>query len=113
MLINKKDIIGINQEIGEKGNLRNEGSLDFTVSIIKQKKSWLQELCYILRSLLVDHAFEDGNKRTALIAIILYFKEQGLDYDKDRLIRVIWEISKKNIADINKLMRMVKNAINT
>ena len=113
MLINKKDITGINQEIGEKGNLRNEGSLDFTVSIINQKKSWLQELCYILRSLLVDHAFEDGNKRTALVVIILYFKEQGLDYNKDRLIRVIWEISKKNIADINQLMRMVKNAINT
>ena len=113
MLINKKDIIGINQEIGEKGNLRNEGTLDFTISTIKQKKSWLQELCYLLRSLLTDHAFEDGNKRTALIILILYFKDQNLDYDKDKLIKTIWEISKKNIADINKLMRMVKNAINT
>lgn len=113
MLINKKDIIGINQEIGEKGNLRNEGSLDFTISIVKQKKNWLQELCYILRTLLVDHAFEDGNKRTALVILILYFNDNGLDCDKDKLIKIIWEISKKNIADINKLMRMVKNAINT
>ncbi|MFC1697991.1 hypothetical protein ACFL1H_06635, partial [Nanoarchaeota archaeon] len=66
-MINKKDIIRINQEIGETGELSNESSLDFALHMIKHKKSWLYELSYLIRSILVDHVFKDGNKRTALV----------------------------------------------
>ncbi len=111
--VNKKDLIGINQEIGESGHFQNESSLDFALSIIKQKKSWLQELSYLIRCMLVDHCFSDGNKRTSFVLILLYFDDKGLSYDKDRLIKIIWTISKKNISDINKIMRMIKNAVNT
>ena len=107
----KKDLIGINQEVGSNGKFHNESSIDFALSIAGQKKSWLYELCYIVRSLLVDHAFEDGNKRTAIIVIMAYFENKNLVYDKDKLIKAVWSISKKNINDINKLMRMMKNAI--
>ena len=109
--LNKKDLIGINQEIGENGKFHNEDSIDFALSIAKQNKSWLYELSYIVRSLLVDHAFEDGNKRTAIVVIITYFESNNLDYDKDKLIKTVWNISKKNISDINKLMRLIKNGI--
>ena len=109
--LNKKDLIRINQEIGSNGKLHNEDSIDFALSIAKQNKSWLYELSYITRSLLVDHCFEDGNKRTAIIVAITYFENSSLDYDKDKLTKTVWSISKKNINDINKLMRMIKNAI--
>ena len=109
--LNKKDLIGINQEIGGNGKFHNEDVLDFALSIANQKKSWLYELSYIARSLLVGHCFEDGNKRTAIIVIITYFENNSLDYDKDKLIKIVWNIAKKNISDINKLMRMIKNAI--
>ena len=109
--LNKKDLIGINYQIGSNGKLHNEDSLDFTLSIVKRNKSWLYELSYIVRSLLVDHCFEDGNKRTAIIVIVTYFENNDLDYDKDKLIKIVWSIAKKNISDINKLMRMIKNAI--
>ena len=109
--LNKKDLIGINQEIGGNGKMHNEDSLDFALSIAKQNKSWLYELSYIVRSLLVDHCFEDGNKRTAIITIITYFENNDLDYDKDKLIKGVLAIAKKNITDINKIMRMIKNAI--
>ena len=109
--LNKKDLIGINQEVGSNGKLNNDSSIEFALSIAKQKKSWLYELSYIVRSLLVDHCFEDGNKRTAIAVIITYFENYDLDYDKDRLIKTVWNISKKNINDINKLMRMIKNGI--
>ena len=109
--LNKKDLIGINQEIGGNGKMHNEDSLDFALSIAKQNKSWLYELIYIVRSLLVDHCFEDGNKRTAIIVIITYFENNNLNYEKDKLIKIVWSISKKNTSDINKLMRMIKNAI--
>ena len=111
MNLNKKDFAAINQEIGANGKFHNEDSIDFALSIAKQNKSWLYELSYIVRSLLVDHCFEDGNKRTAIIVVMTYFKDSNLDCDKDKLIRTILGISKKNISDINKMMRMIKNAI--
>ena len=109
--INKKDIIRINQDVGEKGSFSNESSLDFALSIIKQKKSWLYELSYLIRSLLVDHAFEDGNKRTALIILTTYLKDRKLEYDKDKVLKIFWNISKKNITDINKISRLIKSVI--
>ena len=109
--LTKKDLSGINQEVGSNGKFHNESSIDFALSIAKQKKTWLYELSYIVRSLLVDHCFEDGNKRTAIIVIITYFENYDLDYDKDKLIKNVWGISKKNIDDINKLMRLIKNGI--
>ncbi len=109
MFINKKDIIGLNQEIGEKGNLRNESSLDFSMSAIKNKP-WLFELSYLVRCLLVDHCFEDGNKRTSLALMLIYFDHYEIEYDKERIVRAIHEIAKKNIIDINKILRMIKNA---
>jgi prophage maintenance system killer protein len=129
-MINKKDLIAINQEVGSNGKFYNEDSIDFALSIAKQNKSWLYELSYMVRSLLVDHCFEDGNKRTAIIVIMTYFENNDLDCDKDKLIKIVWNIDKKNITDmsvnrkaisehaqklevfdINKLMRMIKNAI--
>src|SRR3989338_10314863 len=111
MELSKEDLISINQEIGSNGKFHNEDSIDFAFSIVKQNKIWLYELCYIVRSLLVDHCFGDGNKRTAIIVIITYFENNSLEYDKDKLIKTVWNIAKKNISDINKLMRMIKNAI--
>ena len=70
-MINKKDLIAINQEVGSNGKFHNEDSIDFALSIAKQNKSWLYELSYIVRSLLVDHCFEDGNKRTAIIVLTI------------------------------------------
>ncbi|MBD3313273.1 hypothetical protein GF345_02425 [Candidatus Woesearchaeota archaeon] len=109
MNINKKDIIAINMEIGETGAFNNESSLEFALHLIKHKKSWLYELSYLVRSLLVDHAFRDGNKRTALALVLLYFEDKGFKYDKDSIVRIIYSISKKNITDINKIARMIKN----
>ncbi len=110
LYINKKDIIRINQEIGESGEFQNESSLEFALHTIKHKKSWLYELSYLIRSLLVDHCFRDGNKRTALVITITYFEDEDIKFDKDALIKLIWDIAKKNVADINKIQRMVKNA---
>ena len=110
-MINKKDVIRINQEVGENGEFSNESSLDFVFSIAKAEKSWLYELSYFVRNILTDHVFMDGNKRTAFILIITYFEDKGLGYDKDIIYKLVYKISKKNINNINKVMGMIKNAI--
>lgn len=106
-----KDVISANQNIGEEGQLSNRSSLEFALSMMKLKKSWLYELSYLLRSLLVDHAFKDGNKRTALTITILYLEDHDVDFDENRLVKVIHEIAKQNYISIEKIMRTIKNAI--
>lgn len=110
-MINKKDIITINMEIGESGELHNENSLEFALGIVKAKKSWLYELSYLVRSLLVDHAFADGNKRTALALVLTYFDVKKVGCDRQKVVEIIHKISKKSIKDINKIMRLIKNGI--
>jgi len=110
-MINKKDIIRINQEIGESGELQNESSLDFALSIVQHKKSWIYELSYIIRSVLVDRVFKDGNKRTALALIMTYIEEKKYGYDKDGLVIIVYKIAKNSISDINRIQRMIENGI--
>lgn len=111
MNINKKDIVSINIEIGESGELQNPGSLEFALGMIKQKKSWLYELSYLVRSMLVDHAFIDGNKRTSLALVLLYLDDKGMECDKQKIVQIIHKISKKSFKDINKIMRLIKSGI--
>lgn len=110
-MLTQKDLIRINQEIGEAGHLRNEASVHFALSMVRHRKSWLYEVAYLMRCLLVDHAFQDGNKRTALAVAIVYLEERNLPWDKEKLVQSIYEIAKKNYVSIDKIMRTIKNAI--
>lgn len=109
--LTKKDLIRINQEVGERGQFQNESSLDFALAQAKYKKNWLYELAYLLRSLLTDHAFEDGNKRTALALAMLYFEEKELDCDKERLVKNIHSLSKYHYKSVDKISRVLKDAL--
>jgi len=104
---NLKDFIRINQEIGESGEIRDDSSLKFALSIGKNKKSWLFSLCYLVRSLLVDHPFVDGNKRTAYLLCTLFFEEYKYQYDDEKIVKNIHSIAKKSTIDINKISRMM------
>ena len=110
-MYNKKDIIRLNQEIGEKGELHNESSLEYALYIVKAKKSWLFELSYIIRSLLIDNVFRDGNKRTAYILCVLYFEDHGKEYGDFALVVAMDFIAKKNINDVNKIQRVLEKCM--
>jgi len=110
---NKKDIIRINQEIGEEGKLINPSALDYAVDRIRDKKDWLLELGYLVRSLLIDHAFKEGNKRTALALILFYFEDKSIKYDKEKMIKIVSKIAAKNVTNISKIARLIKSAKNS
>lgn len=111
MDLTKKDVIRINQDIGASGIFHNESSLDYALGVFKQRKGWLFELAQITRSLIIDYAFQDGNKRTALAIILLYFDDKNIKPDEQRLLLTIEKISKKNINNVNKIMRSIQNGI--
>lgn len=110
-LLTKKDIIAFNQAVGERGELSNESSLDFTLDLIKNKRNWLYEVSYLIRSLLVDHAFQDGNKRTSLLVMSYYLEENKKEYDQPALLNVITKISRRTIRNPVTISRLINHVI--
>ena len=110
MLLSKKAIITINKDLGEKGIIVNEASLGYAIDMAKKSRNWLKSLSTLVRAILIDHVFEDGNKRTAAVVIMVWLEMRNLAYDKDKINQLIIKILKKNITNIDKISRLIKNA---
>jgi prophage maintenance system killer protein len=110
LTLTKKDIIALNQEF-DKGTLHNESSLDFALSYAKKTENWTKALAFLARAILIDHTFEEGNKRTAALLIKSYAEYEGHKTYDDKVAKLIKDILLKNIANIIKIEDMVKDAI--
>jgi len=110
MEIGKKDIIRINAGFG--GTLRNDASLDFAIEMQKNKKlGKYKKLAFIIRAILVDHPFSDGNKRTATFISLNFAEKNSKHVDHQVLTHNIVSIAKQNITNIRDIERRLKNAI--
>ena len=109
-MITKKDIIAFNQKF-DKGYFENESSLDFALSHFKQDISWIKKLAYLIRSILVDHVFENGNKRTACAVLLYYVEENGYKIEEKTALSIVKRIVLKNIININNIKRMIEDGI--
>ena len=110
MNIGKKDLLRINHGFG--GNLRSDSSLDFAFSKQDDKKLGpYKKLAYLLRAILVDHPFSDGNKRTATFLALAFAEKNRKQVDTDLLQHHIISISKQNIHDLRNIERRIQNAI--
>ncbi len=107
----KEEIIDINKKAGGTGAMLNEGSLDFAISAQKQTKDWQMQLAHIARALLVDHAFENYNKRTAVTAIATTLEELKQAYDPYALDQLATRIAKKQIRNVETIRSMMKDVI--
>ncbi len=111
-MLTKKDLIRINQQFST-GNLVNESSLDFVLGQTKRSPHWFKTMCLLTRAILVDHPFEDGNKRTATAVIISYLEMNGYNYNPDKISQLVLRIAKSNLNDIHKIGRLINYAIKT
>ncbi|MBR9701534.1 Fic family protein [Candidatus Pacearchaeota archaeon] len=110
MNISKKDLLRVNHGFG--GNLRSDSSLDFAFDKLEDKKIGLyKKLAYLLRAILVDHPFSDGNKRTAMFLAFAFAKENKKEVNRDLLIHHITSIAKDNIQEIKNIDWRLKSAI--
>jgi len=91
--------------------LINEGNLDFAVSSQKQTKDWLLQLSHVVRALLVGHAFEDYNKRTAVAVMTATFEDLKQAYDPYALDHLAIRIAKKRIRNAETIRSMIKDVI--
>lgn len=104
------DIVEINKSF-DNGKLINRSSLDFALSSVRKTKDWVTQLAYLVRSIVLDHVFEEGNKRTAVAVIIAYMKVHKKGYDITKVDEVIVKIIRKQTHDIAQIRRLLKNAI--
>jgi len=109
-ILTKKDIIALNHEF-DQGILCNESSLDFALSYAKKTENWTRALAFLVRAILLDHAFEEGNKRTAALLIKAYSEYEGHKTYDDKIVKLIKEIILKKISSIRKIEEMIKDAL--
>lgn len=108
--ISKDDIIKINRKL--EGSLSRDGSIDFALSQLKNKRiGQYKKLAYLWRAILVDHPFSDGNKRTAVLLAIDFAIQCNKRFDDEKLAKIAVKIAKENTTNINKIERKLKNAI--
>lgn len=109
-ILTKKDIIALNREF-DIGTLHNESSLDFAIDYARKTENWTKALAFLTRAILLDHVFEEGNKRTTALMIKTYAIYEGFEIYDNQLIKLIKDILLKNITSISKIEDMIKNAI--
>jgi len=108
--LTKKDVISLNQEF-EDGALHNEASLDFALSYARRTENWTKALALLARAILLDHVFEEGNKRTAALLLKAYAEYEGHKTYDDRIVKSIKEIILRKTSSIKRIEEMIKDAI--
>ncbi|MEK6928546.1 MAG: Fic family protein, partial [Nanoarchaeota archaeon] len=110
MKICKEDIVRV--AVGFGGSLRHSSSLDYALEKQADKKlGHYKKLAYLLRAILVDHPFTDGNKKTAMFVAFVFADQHKKTVDRELLKHHILSIATKNINDIRKISERLKNAI--
>lgn len=110
MKISKEDLLRINKGFG--GNLRNDASLDFAIQIQDNPKLGdYKKLAYLLRAILVDHPFSDGNKRTAMFFSLNFAEENKKTVNRDLLLHHAVSIASNNIINIKQIEWRLKTCI--
>jgi prophage maintenance system killer protein len=110
MEICKEDIIRIGK--GFNGILRNDASIDFALE--KQTDHKLGEykkLAYLIRAIVIDHPFSDGNKKTAAYVCFMFAEQTNKQADSDLIKHQLISIASKNINKIRAIEERLKNAI--
>jgi len=110
LILTKKDIIAFNQKFAG-GIFENESSLDYALAHFKQNIAWTKKIAYLIRSIIIDHVFEEGNKRTACAVLLFYIEDKGFCIEEKKAINIIKRIVLKNITSINKIRGIIEDGI--
>ena len=110
MKIGKEELLRIN--VGFGGGLRSGSSIDFALDMQDNEKlGGYKKLAYLFRAIIVDHPFNDGNKRTAMYLALKFAEENRKRVDRDLLLQQIVSIAKNNETEIRNIERRLKNAV--
>ena len=108
-MLSKKDVIEINKTF-HTGKLANESSLEFALAQTYRSKNWLKTAAVLARAILIDHVFEDGNKRTAAGVIMTIMQMNNLSFSPQKMDVIIINITKNNITSIREIEKEIIHA---
>lgn len=108
-MLSKKDILEINKAF-HTGKLSNESSLNFALDHTYRSKNWIKTSAILARSIICDHVFEDGNKRTAAGVIATIMDLHSIPYIPERLDAAVIAIAKKNLKAITTIEKVILHA---
>lgn len=108
-MLTRKDLIALNQQFNN-GKIINESSLDFILKQTYRSPHWYKTMCLLVRCIVLDHVFEDGNKRTGAAVIMAYLEMNNYHYDPDKISHIVIRIAKSHIRDTTKIGILIKNA---
>ncbi len=109
-MFTEEEIVMLNKKF-HNGGIRNKNSLEIAISSAEKNSNRLEQLAYLLKAMLVECVFEDGNKRTAALLIILYYNELELGFDPEKVTKTIIKLAKNKVTDINDIKKEVGNVI--
>jgi len=109
-MLSKRGIIELNKNF-HKGTVVNSSSLDYALETQARSRNWLRTVAVFARSIIVDHTFADGNKRTTAAVIMSIMDINKIDYDPEKIPIVVQNIAKKNLHNIRQIERCIKDAI--
>ena len=110
--ISSADVIEYNESINESGWWCKDELLDSCFSSYYYDNE-LEQISSIFRGLAKNHAFSNGNKRTAVAVLTIFLLQNGYEMDENDLISLTEEVINNNfeateIAEkISKLIRPV------
>ena len=100
----------INKKFEPASRIKNSSSLEFAAEQASQTQEWKKQLAYLLRAIIVDHAFDDGNKRTGAYLIFKFFEANGFPADMQKVNKLVIKIASESITDLEKLRRQIHDA---
>ena len=109
-MILKETVISTNKKFST-GKMVNEGSLDFALAQANKTKDMITQLATIVRGIVLDHVFEDGNKRTAAAIVMALALLHQKAYDPYRIDAMIIKIATGKVKAIEKIRRLLNHAI--
>lgn len=107
-MLSRKDVVEINKTF-HSGKIANNSSLEFAVQELQQSKNWLKACALLARAIIIDHIFEDGNKRTSAGVIAAIMEMNGIRFSPERLNKAILTIAKQNITSIREIEKVIAN----
>jgi hypothetical protein len=78
-MFNREDVIYANKLVGEAGIVLNESSLTGAFASVHYYDSELERIICVVRSVMQNHPFENGNKRTGVALLSSGCSSLGLD----------------------------------
>ncbi len=109
-MLSLKDILEINKQFSE-GRVVNKSSLEYVVKTQARSKNWLRTTAAFTRAILIDHPFEDGNKRTAANVIMLLLEMNNIEFNAEKVSSVVIDITKKNLTSLREIERHINHGI--